>query len=71
MREPSERPEEKHAANLHSWHANYRCFFAPTRYMVVKIAHFSSEVVLLTMKHTIIYPGSDPFSKVIALRLVV
>jgi hypothetical protein len=38
---------------------------------VVKIAHSSSEVVLLTMNHTMIYPGSGPSSEVIALCLVV
>jgi hypothetical protein len=26
MREPSEHLEEKHAANLTSWRANYQCF---------------------------------------------
>jgi hypothetical protein len=41
-------------------------FFAPTRYRVVKIVHSSSEVVLRTMKHTVIYPSSGP-SEVIAL----
>jgi putative effector of murein hydrolase LrgA (UPF0299 family) len=29
-------------------------FFLPARYMVVKIAHSCSEVVLQTIKHTII-----------------
>jgi hypothetical protein len=34
--------------------------------MVVKIARFSSEVNLQTTEHTMIYPGSDPSSNVIA-----
>jgi hypothetical protein len=46
-------------------------FFAPTNYGVVKITHSSSEVVLRTMKHTMIYPDSCPFSEVIALHPVV
>jgi hypothetical protein len=71
MWEPSERVEEKHATNSPTWHANCRCFFAPTNYGVVKITHSSSEVVLQTMKHTMIYPDSCPFSEVIALRPVV
>jgi hypothetical protein len=35
---------------------------------VVKIACFSSEVVLRTTKHTMIYPGSGPSLEVIPLR---
>jgi hypothetical protein len=31
----------------------------------------SSEVLLQTMKHIVIYPGSDPSSEVIALYLMV
>jgi hypothetical protein len=46
-------------------------FFAPTRYRVVKIARSSYEVVLRTMKHTVIYPGTGPSLEVIALRIVV
>jgi hypothetical protein len=46
-------------------------FAALTKYRVVKIACFSSEVVLQTMKHTIIYLGSGPSLEVIALRLVI
>jgi hypothetical protein len=38
---------------------------------VVKIAYSSSEVVLRIMKHIVIYPGLDPSSKVIYLRLMV
>jgi hypothetical protein len=48
-----------------------RCFFAPTRYMVVKIMRSISEVVLQIMKHTMIYLGSSPSSEVIVLCLVV
>jgi hypothetical protein len=51
-----------------SWHDNYRCSFALARYWVVKIARSSSEVVLRTTKHTVIYHGSSPSSEVIALR---
>jgi hypothetical protein len=41
--------------------------FSLARYRVVKITRSYSEVVLRTTKHTIIYPGSDPSLKVIAL----
>jgi hypothetical protein len=50
MMKPSERLEEKHAANPPSWHTNYRCFFALARYRVVKIVHYYPEVVLQTTK---------------------
>jgi hypothetical protein len=46
-------------------------FFAPARYRVVKITRSSSDVVLRTMKHIVIYLGSDPSMVVIALRSVV
>jgi hypothetical protein len=46
-------------------------FYAPTNYGVVKIAYFSSMVVLQTTKHTIIYPSSSPSSDVIVLHPVV
>jgi hypothetical protein len=36
--------------------------------MVVKITRSSSEMVLQTTNHTMIYPGLDSSSKVIALR---
>jgi hypothetical protein len=42
-------------------------FSALTKYRVVNIVHSSSEVVMRTMKHTVIYPGSDPSLEVIAL----
>jgi hypothetical protein len=42
-------------------------FFAPARYMEVKIARSYSEVVSQTTKHTMIYPGSGPSLEVIAL----
>jgi hypothetical protein len=35
-------------------------FFAPARYMVVKIACSCFEVVLQTTKHPIVYLGSGP-----------
>jgi hypothetical protein len=38
---------------------------------VVKIACSSSEVILRTIKHTMIYPSSSPSSEVIALHPVV
>jgi hypothetical protein len=44
--EPSEHLDEKHAANPPSWHANCQCFFALTRYRMVKIVGSYSEVVL-------------------------
>jgi hypothetical protein len=43
-------------------------FFAPARYRVVKMMCSSSEMVLQTTKHTMIYPGSGPSLKVIVLR---
>jgi hypothetical protein len=46
-------------------------FFAPVRYTVVKITRFSFEVVLRTMKQTMIYPDSGPSSEVTAIRPVV
>jgi hypothetical protein len=46
-------------------------FSAPANYGVVKTARSSSEAVLQTMKHTMIYPGSGLPSEVIALRLAV
>jgi hypothetical protein len=46
-------------------------FFILTRYIMVKIMHSYSEVVLRTTEHTMVYPGSDPSLEVIALRPVV
>jgi hypothetical protein len=70
MRELSEGSEEKHVANpLCS--APIVGFSAPTNYGVVKIIRFSFEVVLRTMKHTMIYSGSGPSSEVIAMRSTV
>jgi hypothetical protein len=46
-------------------------FSALANYGVVKITRSYSEVVLLTTKHTMIYPGSGPSLDVIALSLVV
>jgi hypothetical protein len=46
-------------------------FFTPVRYKEVKIVCHSFEVVLRTMKHTMIYPCVGPSLKVIALRSVV
>jgi hypothetical protein len=43
-------------------------FIALARYRVVKIMCSSSEVVLQTTKHTVIYPSSSPSMKVIALH---
>jgi hypothetical protein len=42
-------------------------FLAPARNRVVKIARSSSDMVLQTIEHTMIYPGSGPSSEVIAL----
>jgi hypothetical protein len=50
---------------------NLSVFFALAGYRVVKIVRSSSDVVLQTMKHTIIYSSSGPSSEVIALHLVV
>jgi hypothetical protein len=45
-------------------------FFASARYMVVKIVRSSSEVVIHTIKHTMIYPSSGLSLEVIALHPV-
>jgi hypothetical protein len=45
--------------------------FSPASYRVVKITCSSSEVVLQTIKHTMIYPGLGPTLEVIALRPIV
>jgi hypothetical protein len=37
--------------------------------MMFKITHSSSEVVLRTTKHTMIYPALGPSLKIIALHL--
>jgi hypothetical protein len=46
-------------------------FLAPARYRVVKITRSSSEMVLRTMKHIVIYPGLGTSLEVIALCPVV
>jgi hypothetical protein len=46
-------------------------FSAPKNYGVLNITRSSSEVVLQTMKHTMIYLDSCPSLEVIALHLVV
>jgi hypothetical protein len=46
-------------------------FFTLARYRVVKIMHSCSKVVLLTTKHTMVYPGLGPSLEVIALHLAV
>jgi hypothetical protein len=46
-------------------------FSAPANYRVVKITHSSSELIVRTMKHTMIYLGSGPSSEVIVLHPVV
>jgi hypothetical protein len=64
-------------SDLFRWHTTHlltyplSVFSAPARYRVVKIARSSSDVVLRTIKHTLIYPGLDPSSEVINLCLVV
>jgi hypothetical protein len=45
-------------------------FSAPGNYVVVKITHSNFEVVLHTMKHTMISPSSDPSSEIIVLCAV-
>jgi translation initiation factor 6 (eIF-6) len=42
--------------------------FCTGKNRMVKIARSSSKMVLQTIKHTIIYPSSDPSSEVIALH---
>jgi hypothetical protein len=46
-------------------------FSTPANYGVVKITRSSSEVVLLTIEHIMINPGSGPFLEVIVIRPVV
>jgi hypothetical protein len=46
-------------------------FFYTGKNMVVKIARSSFDMVLQTIKHTMIYPGSGLSSEVIALHLAV
>jgi hypothetical protein len=46
-------------------------FFAPERYMMVKITCSYSEVILQTIKHTMVYCGSGSSLEVIALRPVI
>jgi hypothetical protein len=46
-------------------------FSAPANYGVVKIMHSSSEVVLRTIEHTMIYPGLGLSLEVITLYPVV
>jgi hypothetical protein len=60
-----------HKDELMFWDQSLSVFSAPTNYGVVKIAYLSSEVVLRMMKHSMIYPGSDISSEVIALHSVV
>jgi hypothetical protein len=43
-------------------------FSAPVNYGVVKIVCSSSEVVLLTIEHTMFFPGTCPSLEVVALR---
>jgi hypothetical protein len=46
-------------------------FSAPANYGVVKIVRSSFDVVLQTIKHTMIFPGSGPSSEVIVLHPVI
>jgi hypothetical protein len=46
-------------------------FSEPAKYRVVKIVRSSSEMILRTMKHTVIYPSSDLSLEVIALCPVI
>jgi hypothetical protein len=68
MSEPSECLEEKMYCKSPSLTCQQSMFFPPARYMVVKIKHSYSEVVLQTTKHTIVYPNLGPSFKVIALH---
>jgi hypothetical protein len=60
--EPSECLDEKHATNPPFRCANY-LIFCTGKNKVIKITCFSSEMVLQTTKHTMIYPGSGPLLK--------
>jgi hypothetical protein len=50
------------------WRKRIVGVFCTGRNRVVKIAHSSSEVVLQTTKHMVIYPSSRPSLEVISLR---
>jgi hypothetical protein len=71
VREPLERLEEKQALNPHCQAHQLSVFFAPARYRVVKIMLSYSEVLLHTIKHTVIYHGLGPSLQLIALCQVV
>jgi hypothetical protein len=43
-------------------------FFCTGKNSEVKIARYNFEMILQTIKYTMIYSGSDPSSKVIVLR---
>jgi hypothetical protein len=70
MKEPSEHLEEKCAANPLP-DAPTIGIFCTGKNRVVKITHSSSDIVLRTTKHTMIYPDSGTSSEVIVLRLAV
>jgi hypothetical protein len=51
--------------------SRYVGVFCTSKNRMVKIAHFSSEMILQIIKHAMIYPGSGPSMEVIVLRLAV
>jgi hypothetical protein len=55
----------------HRWQMPSIGVFCTDKNMVVKIAYSSSEMVLRTTKHIMIYPDSAPSLKVIAIRPVI
>jgi hypothetical protein len=76
----SEHTQNEHTPRIvlscvYVWRLYFECLlvsvFSPARYRLVKITRFCSEVVLRSIKHTTVYPGSGPFLKVIVLRLAV
>jgi hypothetical protein len=57
--------------NVEDTRNNMVSVFCTGKNRVVKIARSNSEMVLQTTKHSMIYPGLGPSSKVTNLRLAV
>jgi hypothetical protein len=73
---PTKNPRVKHTEENFSykmWNVRvYSCrSFCTGKNRVVKITRSSSEMVLRTIKHTMIYISSGPSLKVVVLHLVV
>jgi hypothetical protein len=61
IKDKADKLAEENTLALRSSHQQQvSVFFALTRYMMVKITHFCSEMVLQTTKRTIVYLGLGP-----------